>query len=125
MSATTTKKKKASIPRALREQVWIENIGSKFEHKCTVGWCKNKMNVFDFHVGHNIPESKGGSTEITNLKPICSRCNLSMSNHYSITEWTKMGIKQEMKVSVIKKLWRLLSCHNATINVTTSADIKN
>ena len=39
------------------------------------------MNVFDFHVGHNVPESKGGATNIDNLKPICSRCNSSMSNN--------------------------------------------
>ncbi len=83
--------KKDTIPRALREQVWIQNIGQEFEHKCTIDWCQNKMNVFDYHVGHNIPESKGGKTNIKNLKPICARCNLSMGNRYTITEWTKMG----------------------------------
>jgi hypothetical protein len=67
--------KKANIPRALREQVWIQNIGKNFENKCLVEWCQNVMNVFDFHVGHNIPESKGGTTNINNLKPICARCN--------------------------------------------------
>jgi 5-methylcytosine-specific restriction endonuclease McrA len=83
--------KKATIPKALREQVWIQNVGQKFENKCLVEWCQNKMNVFDFHVGHNIPESKGGATNITNLKPICARCNLSMGSQYSIEEWTKIG----------------------------------
>ncbi len=86
--------KKANIPKALREQVWIQNVGQQFEHKCLVEWCQNKMNVFDFHVGHNIPESKGGTTNITNLKPICARCNLSMGSQYSIEEWTKMGVKK-------------------------------
>jgi 5-methylcytosine-specific restriction endonuclease McrA len=86
-------KKKETIPRALREQVWIQNVGPNFEHKCLVTWCQNKINAFDFHVGHNIPESKGGATNIKNLKPICARCNLSMGNKYSITEWTKMGSK--------------------------------
>jgi 5-methylcytosine-specific restriction endonuclease McrA len=84
-------KKKANIPRALREQVWIANVGETFKHKCLVEWCHNQMNVFDFHVGHNIPESQGGATDITNLKPICARCNLSMGNQYSIEEWGKMG----------------------------------
>ncbi len=84
--------KKANIPKALREQVWIQNVGQQFEHKCLVEWCQNKMNVFDFHVGHNIPESKGGATNITNLKPICARCNLSMGSQYSIEEWTKIGM---------------------------------
>jgi 5-methylcytosine-specific restriction endonuclease McrA len=83
--------KKANIPRALREQVWIQNIGKQFEHKCLVEWCQNQINVFDFHVGHNIPESQGGATNINNLKPICARCNLSMGSQYSIEEWSKIG----------------------------------
>jgi 5-methylcytosine-specific restriction endonuclease McrA len=87
----TIQKKKAAIPKALREQVWIQNIGNQFEHKCLVNWCQNNMNVFDFHVGHNIPESQGGATNIKNLKPICARCNLSMGSQYSIEEWSKMG----------------------------------
>jgi 5-methylcytosine-specific restriction endonuclease McrA len=78
------------------------------------------MNVFDFHVGHNIPESKGGKTNINNLKPICARCNLSMGSQYSIEEWSKMGQrlpqKSNTKASVIikdmpiKKPWWLFYC---------------
>ena len=45
------------------------------------------MTVFDFQCGHDIPESKGGSTDILNLIPICSRCNSSMSNNYTFQEW--------------------------------------
>ena len=54
-------------------------------------WCKNKIDVFNFHVGHNIPESKGGATVLENLRPICPSCNLSMGNNYSIDEWNKLG----------------------------------
>ena len=79
--------KKQHIPRALREQCWIHNFGEKFKHSCFIGWCSNTINVFDFHVGHDIPESKGGRLCLENLKPICARCNLSMGSQYSITEW--------------------------------------
>lgn len=79
--------KKATIPKALREQVWLKTIGKKYEHKCYIPWCQNKMTVFDFHVGHNIPESKGGTLNIDNLEAICARCNLSMSDKYTIDEW--------------------------------------
>ena len=34
MRKTGVLQKKANIPRALREQVWIQNIGSHFQHKC-------------------------------------------------------------------------------------------
>jgi len=81
------KNKKTTIPKALREQVWIKIFGESFKHKCYIDWCTNEINVFDFHVGHDKPESKGGSLDISNLKPICARCNLSMSNNYTIKEW--------------------------------------
>jgi 5-methylcytosine-specific restriction endonuclease McrA len=79
--------KKSKIPKALREQVWLRYIGERFDSKCKVVWCKNRINVFDFQCGHNIPESKGGQTTLDNLVPICSRCNISMGYHYSIDEW--------------------------------------
>ena len=82
--------KKERIPKALREQVWRTICGDKFETKCNVTWCTNTINVFDFEVGHNVPESKGGTLGLDNLRPICSQCNRSMSNHYTIDEWNKL-----------------------------------
>lgn len=82
---------KDKIPKALREQVWITHLGKKFESKCYVSWCKNTITVFDFQSGHNIPESKGGKTDISNLYPICARCNLSMGDTYTIDEWMKLS----------------------------------
>ncbi len=87
----TNRKEKERIPKALREQVWITWAGRRFEAPCLVPWCKNVMTVFDFHVGHNIPESKGGATELSNLRPICARCNLSMGSQYSIEEWGRLS----------------------------------
>jgi 5-methylcytosine-specific restriction endonuclease McrA len=81
------KYRKANIPKALREQVWLETFGKVYEHSCHIEWCSNIINVFDFHVGHDIPESKGGTLTIDNLKPICARCNLSMGDNYTIGEW--------------------------------------
>lgn len=83
--------RKAKIPTAIREQCWTATMGKKYESRCYVSWCKNTINVFDFHVGHDIPESKGGTLDINNLKPICARCNLSMGNNYTIQEWIKLS----------------------------------
>ena len=87
----TTRAVKKVIPKALREQVWINYFGQRFKHKCFINWCSNTITVFDFECGHNIAESKGGETTIQNLRPICSRCNKSMSNKHSIDEWKRMG----------------------------------
>jgi hypothetical protein len=101
------KYKKEYIPKALREQIWLEYIGKKYESKCTIIWCKNIISVFDFHMGHNLPESKGGNIDINNLRPICARCNLSMSDNYSIDEWNKLGIG---KISCWRKILYYLGC---------------
>jgi hypothetical protein len=92
---------KQKIPCALREQVWINFCGQKFEETCRVKWCKNKINVFNFQVGHNIPESKGGKTILENLRPICSRCNQSMSNNYTIDEWNELGKPKSLRYCCI------------------------
>jgi hypothetical protein len=84
-------KKKTPIPAAMREQIWLRQFGKVYEAKCPTPWCKNNITVYDFHSGHNIPESKGGPTTPNNLIPLCSRCNLSMSDTYTFTEWAAMG----------------------------------
>ena len=82
---------KERIPKALREQAWKRYVGEKYKTKCLVTWCTNIISVFDFEVGHNIPESKGGTLGLHNLRPICSRCNKSMAAHYTIDEWNRIG----------------------------------
>jgi 5-methylcytosine-specific restriction endonuclease McrA len=84
---------KQKIPKAVREQVWLQKLGKKYETKCWTQWCENRITVFDFHCGHDVPESRGGVTSIENLVPICARCNLSMSDTYTFTEWNKLSKK--------------------------------
>uniref|UniRef100_A0A6C0K1I6 HNH endonuclease 5 domain-containing protein n=1 Tax=viral metagenome TaxID=1070528 RepID=A0A6C0K1I6_9ZZZZ len=103
---------KKNIPKALREQVWIQSKGKVFETKCSTVWCRNTMSVFDFHAGHNIPESKGGSTTIENLVPICARCNLSMGNTYTMDEWNRL-----QQGGVFRCIW---SCFGTKANGTAS-----
>jgi 5-methylcytosine-specific restriction endonuclease McrA len=76
-----------SLPKAVREQVWLKDMGKEFEGKCMIDWCANDITVFNFQVGHNIPVSKGGSDKLNNLHAICCRCNSCMGNKYTITEW--------------------------------------
>jgi len=88
---------KKKIPKKVKEEVWYVNFGKIYEDKCYISWCSNKVNVFNFHVGHDIPESKGGTDEINNLKPICDRCNLSMGHNYTIKEWNTKFNKSSNK----------------------------
>lgn len=85
------KKRKAKIPAAVQEAIWITKMGRVFEGKCLTTWCPNIITVFDFHAGHDIPESKGGSISPENLFPICARCNLSMGDRYTFQQWCAMS----------------------------------
>ena len=96
------KYKKKAIPKAVREQCWMRHNCDNFKARCHVTWCDNFINVFDFHVGHDKPESKGGTLNLDNLFPICARCNLSMSNNYTISEWNEMfKMRQQPKCCII------------------------
>jgi 5-methylcytosine-specific restriction endonuclease McrA len=91
------KYKKEQIPKAVKEQVWLRDMGKIYEGKCKTSWCQNKVTVFDFQAGHNIAESKGGPTTLDNLVVICSRCNLSMASNYTFTEWSSQYKGQGIK----------------------------
>lgn len=108
------KKRKAKIPTAVQEAIWITKMGRVFEGKCLTTWCPNTITVFDFHAGHDIPESKGGGINPENLFPICARCNLSMGDRYTFQQWCAMCptpmiqnpmIPKEIPVVPPKKSW--------------------
>jgi 5-methylcytosine-specific restriction endonuclease McrA len=99
---------KQKIPKALREQVWLIYIGKRFESKCLVSWCQNIITPFTFETGHNIPESKGGTLDIDNLKPICSNCNRSMGDQYTIDEFSQLS----KRTSCMFECFRYKGCLN-------------
>ena len=82
------KKKKKKIPLAMRQNIWVKHFDELFKHKSYVTWCPRMITCFDFQVDHNIPESKGGETDESNLFPICHKCNSGMGNTYTIEEWS-------------------------------------
>jgi 5-methylcytosine-specific restriction endonuclease McrA len=82
------------IPLALKQNVWLKTNGQKFKGRCYVKWCNNRLTPFTFEAGHNIPFSKGGKTTIDNLFPICSTCNKSMGNRFTIEEFSEQFKEQ-------------------------------
>ena len=74
----TNRKRKAHIPKALRIAVWKTHIGLEVGSTLCMICKTNSINQMDFHCGHVIPEAEGGSICLTNLRPVCAKCNLSM-----------------------------------------------
>jgi len=109
---------RTAIPKAIREQTWVQYNGNAFLAKCHVAWCENTISPFTFEVGHNIPFSLGGETNISNLRPICSGCNKSMGNKYTIDEFSKLSDKVPRKLPHPNKTKRtsLLCClHSSSV----------
>ena len=96
---------KRNIPKAVREQLWLNDMGKIFQGKCKTPWCRNIITIFDFQCGHNIPESKGGPTTLDNLVVLCSRCNTSMGNQHTFTEWSSIYGSR-----TLRGFWRGLLC---------------
>lgn len=85
------------IERFIRASIWDvrinRNISSSKRYdvlnaawfKCQACWEKpNPENEVILHIDHIIPVSLWGSCERSNLQVLCSECNLSKSNGYSI-----------------------------------------
>jgi hypothetical protein len=90
----SVKKKKVKISHILKKQVWDTYIGISIgELKCPM--CKvDVINQMNFECGHVIPESKGGKTELSNLRPLCNKCNKSVGTTEMDTKhWD--GLKKE------------------------------
>lgn len=89
-----------NIPKNLKNMVWNEYIGENYHGDCYC--CANKINVFNFHAGHIIPFSKGGETNLSNLRPICSHCNLSMSTQNMNDFAEKYGLNGKINNKFVK-----------------------
>ena len=72
------KSKKKGVPQTVRIACWNAYIGEDVgKHVCMC--CRNLyITQHNFHCGHVIAEAKGGSIEVSNLRPICEKCNYSM-----------------------------------------------
>ena len=82
-SPSPTKK----IPQSLRLQVWRGDFDEDSTGKCFV--CTTKITLFDFDCGHITSRKNNGDTNLSNLKPICRVCNLSMSSQ-NMNEYKEM-----------------------------------
>lgn len=70
------KERKKTIPKSLKDKVWKEYNGKKYKGTCYC--CQETIEINNWHAGHVISESSGGETKLSNLRPVCASCNLSM-----------------------------------------------
>lgn len=88
---TEPRQRRPEITKAIRRAVWENSFGRIYESKCITRWCTRHIDVWTFECAHDVPHSKGGSTLVENLIPMCSECNSSMSNLYTLKQWNELG----------------------------------
>jgi hypothetical protein len=74
------KYKKKKITPTIKKHIWNTYIGHDIlKHKC---FCckKTTIQINEFEAGHVLSEANGGTCEMSNFRPICRNCNLSMGS---------------------------------------------
>jgi hypothetical protein len=61
-----------------RRLVWWTYVGRDKGETLCICCRKVKINSFEYHRGHVIARSRGGSNNVENLRPICGGCNTDM-----------------------------------------------
>ena len=102
------KYKKKNIDLQLRIAVWRKYMRkNKFEYKCPV--CLDKtITAMDFDCGHILAESKGGPTTVSNMKPICNKCNQCMGTMHMDDYFKKLWLGRKLPTkNYLKKMVRM------------------
>lgn len=77
ISAPSLKRKRKTLPKAIRSQVWRNEFSDSMNGSCPLCNCGISFEHFD--CGHIVSHKNGGTDETYNLRPICGKCNRSMS----------------------------------------------
>jgi hypothetical protein len=84
-------KKKSVIPKKVKTDVWNTYISPHINAHLCLCCKKTIIQITDFQLGHVQSEKDGGTTEIGNLRPICSACNFSMGTTNMVEFVKKYG----------------------------------
>lgn len=67
-----------TIPQRLRKEVWNTFIGEEIGRAKCLCCRSTDITPFEFECGHKKSVARGGSDDLSNLRPICRSCNRSM-----------------------------------------------
>lgn len=72
-------KKRKFVPKKIKILVWDKYIGEDVARSKCMCCRTNIISMHEFDCAHVIAVANGGSNKISNLRPICHMCNLSMN----------------------------------------------
>ncbi len=86
--------KREQITPATRNKVWQKRFGDSATGICVC--CRQRtIHRDDFACGHRRAYASRGSNNVSNLEPICGRCNKQMGTH-DLVSWCKK-FREELK----------------------------
>lgn len=100
----------SQIPKAVRDAVWMRDIGNSKSGKCYI--CPRTITDDNFEAGHIISKHNNGNDDYDNLRAVCIPCNRSMGTsnledykekHYS-NNTSKLNLNVITKEDVIQFL---------------------
>lgn len=96
------KQKRKTIPKSVRDAVWVKHNGRSLDGKCFV--CKTKITTdgSGWHASHIVADSKGGLPTEDNLVPCCATCNIGMGNR-DLREYLKSHYPKHSFIKDTKK----------------------
>jgi hypothetical protein len=101
-------RKKQSIPKPLKDQVWDTYIGKHYG----TGKCQccliAEIDSKSFECGHVKSEATGGKLTISNLRPICGKCNRSMGKMHFFKFQQLCGFSKQSSTIFIRIVYLLL-----------------
>lgn len=98
-SGSETIYKKESIPKTLRNCLWINYFDNKRSGKCRC-CLREEISIDNYHVGHIIAEINGGKTSLENLIPLCMLCNTSIQRQNVYEFIKKYNIHHGVKKTI-------------------------
>jgi hypothetical protein len=75
-----------------------EEIFRNYKGKCAI--CGTRLSKTNFHADHIQPHSKGGRTEVSNVRALCSGCNTSLGNSWREEFGLKLALRTSTDIPV-------------------------
>ena len=94
---------KESIPKCVRNALFVDYFGNSREGKCQMCF-RETISLGNFQAGHIISEANGGRVRLDNLRPVCQLCNTSSGKMNMDDFIKKYNMTYFVKESDIKPL---------------------
>ncbi len=98
--------------------MWAKEFQAKTSGKCPIYNCNNVLALDtsnSWQGGHIISVFNNGKTELSNLRPICPKCNLAMSND-NWEDWVNSLARNEVEETYFDDkcviTCKIQGCHN-------------